>query len=820
MNLKKSFENPDREYSLAPFWFWNDELNTEHLEMQLKEMHDKGVYEFNIHSRKGVKVKYLSDEWFDRVAFVLDKAAELGMKAWIYDEDNWPSGYAGGKVVESNPDFKAKCLKVETIYPVIGETIVISPEDGNEIVSAVAVWKNGTRFEDIIKDKNTESIRWTANEYFWVVYVFRQYYGAHKPAYSNEKYVDLLNRNVTEKFIELTYKKYKKRFPDHWGKTIKGFFTDEPGFYNNFHERNTDISTIPWTNEFPQYFKCKKNYDICIYLPAIWFDMGDIARKARCDYYEVLAQMYTENFFKPIYDFCVENHVEFTGHVLVEENLRHIVRMQGHYFQTMRYLTVPGIDKISRDRNRITEKLCSSAAHMFGRKRVMSETYACSSWDLTLEEMKAVADWQYVQGINMMIPHAFYSSVEGERKQESPPSEFYQNHYWKYFKKYSDYITRLSYILTAGYHVCNTLVYYPITSCWERITPLNNTFVDNIDKELKNLSLGLLRKQIDFDFIDDYAISERTKLKNNKLIVNQEEYKVVIVPPVTNLPLQTAELLCRFAEDGGILISIGGIPGISTNPLEDFEVKALADRIKKGSKFYELEDVNIYKIFSLYKNQDLLDLELEREDEGIKYLHRRHEDGWDIFFIINENEKEASHNMKLGCCGEVEEWDAETGKFKKLDSENCNGWTDLKIDLDGYGSKLFVIGKNEIRLDGMWSLEIDGETISTGCMPWNELGYGNYSGYGTYTKEFEVHKDDFDRVILDLGEVKESAEVYLNGELVDIRVWRPYKFDITHMLVRGKNILKVIVVNTMANEYEGRELISGLLGPAKIRFME
>ncbi len=814
-NLKEQFNSPPREYSAAPFWFWNDNLEHNHLEMQLKEMHDKGIYEFIIHARKGMKIKYLSEEWFQRIGFILGKSRDLGMKVWIYDEDNWPSGYAGGKVTESNPDFKAKCLSRERIVPVIGEPVKIAEEEGGKLVGAVAVYRD-KEFVDITDYENGSYKSWASQEYSWEVFAFRQHYCSHSPAYSREKYIDLINKNVTEKFIEVTHNEYKKRFPEHWGSTIKGFFTDEPGFYNNFIEQGKDINTIPWTDDFPEFFQKKKGYNIIRFIAAVWKDMGDVSRKVRHDYYEVLAEMYMENFFKPIHDFCVQDGLESIGHVHKEENLKHTVRMEGQFFQTMRYLSVPGIDKISRDRERITEKLASSATHLFNRKRALSETYGCYGWELTLEEMKAEADWQYVQGVNMLVPHAFFSSIEGERLSESPPSEFYQNYYWKYYKKFADYISRLSYILSQGSHACMALVYYPITSCWEKIEPLEHSQVDWLDALFKKLSLGLLKRQIDFDYADDYAFAERATIADSMININSETYKAVIVPCIYNIPLDTLEFLVEFAQAGGVLVSIGGIPPRGISGEQDERIKELVKLLGKCEGYYSFEHVDIQKLFDLFKSHGLLDLELDEQAESIKYLHRRINEHQDAYFIINESEKEVHHTVKLKCTGRVQEWSPETGKITDLPYKNLRGETTVELSISGYGSKLIVIARDKQGIEGEWQIEIDGRMVESELKSWSQLGYCGYSGIVKYKKEFDYGIEQDGRVVLDLGEVKDCAEVYLNGELLDSLVWRPYRVDITGKIKQRSNLLEVVVSNTVANKFEGKDIPSGLLGPVEI----
>ena len=219
--LYENFVNVPKEYSIAPFWFWNDDLQPENLKWQMKEMHEKGVSEVVISSRLGIEIDYLSDEWFDRIETVVKYAEKLGMKIWLYDEDNWPSGYAGGKVLEENPDYCGKHLKR-------------------------------------IADSENDQV------------VYQQDYTSWNPAYSESYYPDMLNRSATETFIKYTHQIYKTKVGQYFGNVIKGFFVDESGFYNNLQLIDIgDDGTIAWTDEFPAYFLKRNGYDITEKLPHL-----------------------------------------------------------------------------------------------------------------------------------------------------------------------------------------------------------------------------------------------------------------------------------------------------------------------------------------------------------------------------------------------------------------------------------------------------------------------------------------------------------------------------------------------------------------------
>lgn len=809
----EKFSNPPKEYSLAPFWFWNDDLNPEHLTWQLNEMKDKGVYECVVHARKGLEVEYLSDTWFNRVGVVLEHAEKIGMKIWLYDENNWPSGFANGKVIEYDSDLCGKCISREKIYPQIGVPIKVEEIRGTKVIGVIASFKN-EEFYDITEQRN----EWYSETLRWEVFVFRQRDISYAPAYSVIPYIDVLNRRAVDKFIELTHVEYKKRFSNYFGTTLKGFFTDEPGLYQNYISQAKNLDTIPWTPEYRSFFMKKKGYDILLYLGALWEDMGDLSLKTRVDFYEIIAEMYMENYFKPLYQFCEENQLQSIGHVPQEESFKTVVEQSAHFFQTMRYLHVPGIDLIDRTRYRVTEKLGSSASHLFDRERCFSESYGCFGWELTLEEMKSWADWQMVQGVNMLIPHAFFSSIEGIRVMECPPSEFYQNPYWKHFKIFADYISRVCFATTQGKPSAPALVYYPITSAWEGYEPSNHKKIYGLDDSFIDLSISLLQNQVDFDYVDDFGIIERATFNNSKIIINDSIYKVVIVPQILNMPVETLKFFSRFIENGGILISIKGIPIKSTLKSEDPESASLLQKLKNSPNYYVLKNEDASEIKDLLSDKKLLDIKLNRRNSNIKYLKRQTEQG-SIYFIINESAEPVEHSLDIFESSDIVKLDPITGKTVPVAANIYEEHLNLKLSLDAYGSCILVTKNtpvcHTIDLTNAFKIKFSNGKTSEKLLDWSEIYDSQYSGYVDYLTQFKL-EDKFEKIILNLGEVKDCAEIHVNDVFINALLWEPYTIDITDFVQLGENKLKISVCNSITNQITDTKTKSGLFGPVTI----
>ena len=800
-HLKTLFENPPREYSAVPFWFLNDDMEPEELRSQLQKMQEKGIYECIAHPRKGLTVEYLSEDWFSRIGVILDEAKRLNMKIWIYDEKDWPSGYAGGKVIAENPEYAAQCLSVEKIIPVMGKPITVPEIPGKKLVRVIAAWSN-QKFYDI-----TDQPDWASQSLCWEVFVLRSEKCGHCPAYSDQPYIDLLNRDAVATFVRLTHEEYKKRFPEHWGSTIKGFFTDEPGFYQNYIYQTRNLNTIPWTPDFPRYFQEQCGYDLMLYIGALWDDMGDLSRKVRQDYYRVFTRMYNENFFRQIYDICQADGLQSIGHLHKEEHLSDTVQMEGSFLEDMQYLHIPGIDRINRERPRITEKLGSSAMHLYGRERCFSESYGCFGWGLTLQEMKAEADWQMVQGVNMLVPHAFFSSIADYRKTESPPSLFFQNPYWAHFEHFARYVQRLSFALSAGDYASDILVYYPITSCYEHFTPLSHYPVDRLDEQLITLCNHLQTSQLDFDFVDDAALTQRAVQQGNRLKIGCTAYSCVILPPVSNLPLETLSVLCGFVGKGGKVICTAKAPVRAAYPRDDAEFALLWQELiaNENCIFAGIDTVDM-----VCRNQNLGSLRLQTRDEKIKYMHRIIPGG-QLYFIINEAENPVEHFLQLRAFGMVERLDPETGTAEKLPSLQTAEGMAIPLSLDGFGSALLLIRNKpaSVQLTD-WSVALPDGTKAFGLGDWRQFGLTDYSGKLIYETVFSYSGGS---AWLDLGMVCDVAQVTVNGHTLQAKCWKPFRWDISAYLVPGENVLQVSVINTMANALTEEKAPSGLFGP-------
>ncbi|MCW5940360.1 MAG: hypothetical protein KF884_11990 [Fimbriimonadaceae bacterium] len=610
----------DPEFSLTPFWFWNGDLEPRELLRQVDEMLEKGVRAFVIHARTGLNLPYLGEEWFERVGLVVERASQLGMHVWIYDEDNWPSGYAGGAVLGRDPRLTPQCLECERVWLDDGQDMdwppqgVNDPRGRGQVVTANAVrvksvrprpadplawhgphvgepkpwWDRGGN--EIELDSKVQRLGLApgdtlrgqlGNEGRWLVALFRQRTTEWYPAYTDEYYVDVLHPQTAKVFIETTHEQYYRRFGQHFGKTIRGFFVDEPGLYNNFWDRNP--GSVPWTDDFAEFFVSKMGRDPRDSLILLYEDIEG-HEEFRFLYYDFVAQIFDERFMQPIADWCELHGVLLTGHLMLEEFMVPMARYAGNPFRALKSLHIPGVDRIDEVYEKTAERIASSVAHLAGRDRCLSETYACIGWKLAPPYMKAILDYQLARGVNMVAPHAFYYSIEGFRAHESPPSEFFQNPWWEDFKPFAEYAACASQSMSEGRPKKDFLVYYPIESVTALITPDWPPGRDSgptewwqlphawhpavrIDREFVNLVVQLEQDGFDFDLIDHSFLAMASVEEAEEgacLVCGHVTVDRLVVPFVHWLAPSTLEKIQEFQEAGGQVITFDS-PAIPLN---------------------------------------------------------------------------------------------------------------------------------------------------------------------------------------------------------------------------------------------------------------
>ena len=466
-DIYRKFQNPAREYRGTPFWSWNAEMTPEEVRRQVRELYEQGVGGFFIHSRDGLETPYLGREWMDCVEAAVDEAKQLGIAAWLYDDDRWPSGNAGGMVAAGGDAYRLKGLTLQvcdTCDPAVWQeehliAVFTALVQGDVIYWLERLENAMTKIPEPEENKQYPGCR-------QVFLILRLEISAKSEWFNGETPVDNLNPDTVQRFLHLTHDKYLERFGEEFGKTIPGIFTDEPSLADTHSAFGADRSWIPWTYGFAEYFREKNGYDPIDRIPLFFFE-GDGSTKVRHDYWHAIALRFSENYSGQIAAWCRDHHLLMTGHFLQEDKLGLSTRVSGATMPLYEYEDIPGVDILQDKTDEfLTVKQCVSVAHQMGKKNVISETYGVTGWDFTFEGQRHIGDWQYALGVNKRCQHLSLYSLTGGRKRDCPPGFGYNIPWWSRDHVIEDYFGRLSAVLEEGSPSQQYLLLHPATTAW------------------------------------------------------------------------------------------------------------------------------------------------------------------------------------------------------------------------------------------------------------------------------------------------------------------------------------------------------------------
>ncbi len=536
--LRKQFTAPPAEYSTLPFFVWNGEVTEADIDKYLADYKSQGVQGFFIHPRPGMITPYLSDRWFSLIRYTADRAKKLGMQAWLYDENSYPSGFAGGHVPAQMPESYNE-----------GQGLVLRKltqiDDAKKY--KLILKRNGAAFEDVTARGTGEQGDYYAFELAF--YDKRAWHGGFS-------YVDLLRPGVTEKFIEVTMPGYERTLGADLGKTVPGIFTDEPNI--NPPKRGA----IRWTPDLFQQFQKRWGYDLVPRLPGLFEETGDW-RKVRHDYYALLLQLFIDRWSRPWERYAQSHKILWTGHYW--EHGWPSPNDGPDNMAMYAYHDVPAIDMLfnqfddgvnAQFGNVRAVKELSSVANQLGRRRRLSETYGGAGWELRFEDMKRLGDWEYVLGVNMMNQHLSFGTLAGARKYDYPQSFTYHEPWWQHYNVLANYYARLSLALSTGEQINRILVLEPTSSAWMYAASQPNPGMMNVGTAFQAFITRLEALQTEFDLGCENMVKENGKVDGARFIIGRRAYDTLVLAPGTeNLESSTVERIAAYLKGGGKVLS-------------------------------------------------------------------------------------------------------------------------------------------------------------------------------------------------------------------------------------------------------------------------
>ncbi len=701
--LKKIFANPGSEFRGAPFWAWNGKLEPEELRRQIRVMNRMGLGGFFMHSRVGLDTAYLSDDWFECIEACIDEADKLDMQAWLYDEDRWPSGAAGG-LVTRNPEYRARMIYLDEIA---------KPADLQTSKTTLGVFRarvDGKAATDVKRVNARRLPRQLAGgEVLLHFHVVEQ---SPSSWYNGQAYLDLLSHKAVKEFIRVTHKAYEKRIGRKLGKRVPGIFTDEPNYMRMCQSQGEARTTAPWTGQLPAVFKTRYGYDLLPHLPEIFFNVdGKEVSQARYHYMDCVTFLFVDAFARQIGDWCDRTKMQHTGHMLEEDTLSRQTNCVGSCMRSYEHMQAPGMDLLTEHSPIYdTAKQVSSAARQFGRKWRLTETYGCTGWDFPFMGHKALGDWQAALGINLRAQHLSWYTMEGQAKRDYPAGIFYQSPWWEHYSKVEDYFARINAAMTQGKEVRDLLVIHPVESMWLQIGKgwREDPATGRMDREFMLVRESLRRANIDFDYGDEDILARHAKVSRKTLRVAKARYQAVLVPPMTTMRRTTLDLLKRFKKAGGLVVFAGAVPeyvdALPCSCVREFAAgcKQTPASGKKPAAAVE-QTCRRISITTPDGKQIQSTLYLLREDRNNMYLfvcNTGHKPsqlpvGGDPTLVRDRTQSypEVLISGFAGCAGAPVELDPDTGEHFAADARRIGDGWQLRTSLPAIGSRLFVVPK-------------------------------------------------------------------------------------------------------------------------------
>ena len=802
---------------------------------------------------------FCGDGWWSDLRFIIAECRRLGLKIWLLDDAHFPTGYANGALEkdDADPALKKTVLKHRTLS-VVGPQPSTSIKLGNlmdkteRLLGAAAF--DGDRAAlnldiAIEKGENGEPpmLRFDAPTGLTHIELFVT---SQKTGYRDE-YINMADAASCRVLIDAVYEPTFEHLGDEFGKTILGFFTDEPGFMNEKGAAQPDASAdsyigrdgqaLPWSDELARRLRQALGENWLAQLPALW-TRDEAGASVRHTYMDIATQLYRACFDEQVGDWCRAHGVMHIGHVIEDKSYHtRLGQGAGHYFRAVAGQDMAGVDVVINqlvpgiDRgyasyfhgkwdmeffNYALAKLGSSAAHLDPKKqgRCMAEVFGAFGWHEGLREMKWVADHMLVRGVNWFTPHAF--SMAGFPDWDCPP-HFYahgNDPAWPHFGQLMSYMNRTATLLSGGSAVCPVAVLYHADAEWAGDA-----------MPVEQVASALTRAQIDFDFVPAEAFEDDTRyaveLLDGAFCVNGRRYRALVLPRAAFTGTAVAGFAGRAADAGVAVTAVDALPQRTYDGAVDFNLAAA------------LEDVTVMPLDKLAPALTTAGLATVTCDTPQPWLRalRYERNGETYLMLVNEHPRE-----RISCRMALPDGAPVAGVQLDLLNGTAPVAIDGSLELSGSESCIVVLGATAssakpgepaaaYELTGPWTVSFAPAGSGTVVGPEQKLDTlvdltaKRFAGTcGTFRYRTSLELDEpAEHAVLDLGDVYEVATAAVDGDPLGTRITPPYAWSLD-TLNAGKHELVIDVVNTLdhavSDIFALTEPIapSGILGPVRI----
>jgi len=802
------------------FWMHGDESQAQ-LEGELQKVLEGGNGIFTTEPRP--HKDWLGEGWYRDLDICLSFARKNNLQMIIYDDWWWPSQMMGGRVPAQygSKRLVATAVSVEgpkavqeagygdtnLIAVVAGRVTEGEAVDGGRLVNLTAAVKDGT-------------LTWNAPAGTWKIMKFTWRFNGAEGGQQAYISVDGASPDCVAWFIKTVYQPHYDRFKADFGKTIVGYFYDEP-------ETQGD-----WGSDVPKLI-AERKLDLAKLLVGYKFKLaGEEQTAVFQTYLDTFAEAWGRTMYGGLSKWCREHKVFSMGHFMEHNDDMFSLGMSGgNMMQLQKYSDMGGIDLVCGQLDPghrpmgmyQMAKIASSISHTYNKADDIAfcEIYGGYNQDLTYPKMKWLADWHQVRGVNLLIPHSFNprAPYDGDY-----PPYFYNGGFeprWPLYRVWADYVTRLSFMLTGGKHVCPVAFLHVGQSMHSGRTIRPEELTSTLQDAL-----------YDCDWLNYDAWENDAKLSGKEIKLHKEDYRVLIVPPVEVIPYAALEKARQFFDKGGVVVGYGFLPSKSaTLGKTSADIAALCTAIWSASPSAGTvvckQNANGGRAYFLPEQPSVADLtKALAQDAGIppvlevlegetgNWLHvlHRQKSGCDVFLVCNQNLEGAARKFKLRTTAEgtPECWDAMRHELTSIPFKRDGKKMEFNLTLEPSESVLLVFQGKDRKLPARLS-ETPREPTSTiavtadpaaqpimdpeiptrpGPITRSPVKSNIFQGLGEIPPGVDLAKA---RVFLELDELapEAAASITINGQYAGGFIGKPFRLDVTRQLKAGRNTIKI-----------------------------
>lgn len=719
MNLRtvrKLFARSPKTHRPVSLFLWNDRADPEGLASEMDSLLTGGMGGVLLHRGAGLPPEsYLDERWFEGVGAITRRARRGRDSAWIYEDLEAPT--AAGQIAElllAHPEFVQSRLCMRDFVAnedysggnLPGDSVaafMVTHEDTLRGVvrnagGGVSLVPEPIEVRPIVFD--TDPRDWPGRRFL----VFRV---EHLPGSLN-----FFNAAAIRAFLDETHEKYRTNLKRYFGNTLGLCFLGGAQF-------SMQAASLPWDPELPALFRETRDYPLIDRLPSLFFD-SEGCKLVRYDFWTLVAEMFREGTAHPFGEWCAQRRIPSSGHYAGAGCLARSVGSTGPLLPLYEHQQFPGVDLPEVDdydtsagresflRHLVAIKEAASVNRQLGKGGVINESIQPGDSRQRVESLRRLAHIHMALGLNFITHHATRVSLRGDRKHDSMPIVGPRQPYWPHITKHLNALSRVAWLLGQGKALCEVLVLHPSSSLQAeyrhprsaseeeamRRPSIGGMVFEVIEKHFSLFSAALIDAQIDFDYGDEELLARHAHAERQLLVVGEQSYRIVVVPPSTNLRSSTLQLLHDFAMGGGIVVTVGTIPlrldGRPSDAFSEF-VEEYAERVLDGVDLFDYAEV-VQRLSDFGARTVTLYGEDGASLPALMVQRRQWED-IEIFFIANASNRSqrATVEFEPGPERHVEAWDPDSGVMTRLSGPESEGPLPLLLEWQPGQGRLFLV---------------------------------------------------------------------------------------------------------------------------------